>query len=269
MNILKRSLAPVTDKAWQEIELQSDRVMKEYLTARQISDIDGPNGLELGAVSTGRLVIPPDQPREGINYGIREIIPLIEVRKPFKLDLRELDNASRNARDIDLTNLEEAAKQIASFEDECFYHGFEGTHVPGMIGAMEGKPVKVSLHPGDFIKTIVEQIAVLKQRAVEGPYAMVVPDSVWSALIGPSTGYPLHRQLKEIINGPIIMHHFNKEIFLVSKRGGDFELILGQDISLGFEGYDTEKVALYFTESFACRILNPEACRVMQPDRDK
>jgi len=265
MNILKKSLAPITDRAWQEIDLQSEKVVREYLTARQIADIDGPNGIELGAVSTGRLIIPPNQSREGINYGIREVIPLVEVRKPFNLDLWELDNASRGAADLDLKNLEEAAKQVASFEDDCLYHGFDATHTPGMAKSMEEKPVKISLNASDFIRTIVDQIAALKQRAVEGPYALVIPDTVWSKLVSLSSGYPLHRQLKEIIEGPVIMHHSNKEIFLVSKRGGDFELVLGQNISLGYEVHDTEKIKLYFTESFTYRILSPEAFRVLQP----
>lgn len=265
MNILKKSLAPVTDKAWKEIELQSERVLREYLTARQISDIDGPNGIEMGAVSTGRLIIPPDQSGEGINYGIREVIPLVEVRKPFTLDLWELDNASRNAADIDLENLEKAARQIASFEDDFLYHGFEGTHAPGMVGATKEKPVKISVNEDEFIRAVVEQVAELKQDAVEGPYALVMPDKIWSELVSIHSGYPLSRQLKAIIDGPIIMHHSNKEIFLASKRGGDFELVLGQDISLGYEGYDTEKIKLYFTESFTYRILSPEAYRVIQP----
>lgn len=265
MNILKKSLAPIPDNAWKIIELQSERVLREYLTARQISDIDGPNGIELGSVSTGRLIIPPDQSGEGISYGIREVIPLVEVRKPFTLDLWELDNASRNAADIDLENLEKAGRQVASFEDDFLYHGFEGTHSPGMVKGTKGKPVKISLNVNEFIRTVVEQVASLKQDAVEGPYALVMPDNTWSKLVSQHSGYPLSRQLKEIIEGPILMHHSNKEVFLASKRGGDFELVLGQDISLGYEGYDTKNVKLYFTESFTFRILAPEAYRVIQP----
>lgn len=265
MNILRKTLAPVTDKAWEEIELQSERVLREYLTARQISDIDGPGGIELGAVSTGRLVIPPDQPKEGVNYGIREVIPLVEVRKPFTLDLWELDNASRHAADIDLKNLEKAARQVASFEDDFLYHGFEGTHTPGMVRATKEKPVKISINVDEFIRTVVEQVGALKQDAVEGPYALVMPDRIWSKLVSLHSGYPLSRQLKAIIEGPVIMHHSNREIFLASTRGGDFELVLGQDISLGYEGHDTKKVKLYFTESFTYRILSPEAYRVIQP----
>ncbi len=51
--------------------------------------------------------------------------------------------------------------------------------------------------------------------------------------------------------------------YLVSARGGDFRLILGQDMSIGFDSADTEKVKLYFTESFTFRVLEPNAVVIL------
>jgi len=265
MNILKRSLAPITDKAWEEIELQSERVIKEFTTGRRFADINGPLGLEYGAASTGRLIIPPDQPADGIRYGIREVVPLVEVRKNFSLDLWELDNASRNAKDIDLEELAKAAQQVASFEDNCLYHGFGETNAPGLLKGASRKPAKFPPNAEAFMKTLLEMIASLKQEAVEGPYALVIPDPVWRQMAGESSAYPLAARLRETTGGPVIMHHSNEEVFVVSQRGGDIELVLGQDISLGYEVHDREKVDLYFTASFTWRILAPEAFRVMIP----
>ncbi len=61
MNIFKKSIAPITDKAWNEITSHTKQLLGSYLTARNFVDIDGPNGLELGGVSTGRLIIPENQ----------------------------------------------------------------------------------------------------------------------------------------------------------------------------------------------------------------
>lgn len=265
MNILKRSLAPITDRAWEEIELQSERVIREYTTGRRFADINGPLGLEYGAASTGRLILPSDQPSGGLQYGIREVIPLVEVRRDFSLDLRELDNASRNAKDIDLKNLEEAARQVSSFEDQCLYQGFEETSSPGLLKGAAGNPAKFQTNAEAFMKTLLEMIASLQQEAVEGPYALVIPDTAWRRLAGEPSAYPLPARLREITGGAVITHHTNKEVFVVSQRGGDIELVLGQDISLGYDMHDREKVDLYFTASFAWRILSPEAFRVMIP----
>jgi uncharacterized linocin/CFP29 family protein len=265
MNILKKALAPLTDKAWDEITEQAGRITKEYLTGRKIVDIDGPNGLAYGAISTGRLTIPPNQSKTGVNYGIREVIPLLEVRKPFTLDLWELDNASRNAEDINLDNLEDAAKEIAAFEDRVFYYGFEAINAPGLFNAMEGKVESVDLKAEQFTRTIAEQVVKLRQRAVEGPYSLVLPAAVWTKLTSQPSIYPVIRQLKDIIGGDVIIHHENKDVFLVSERGGDFELSIGQDISIGYDGHDSDKVKLYFTESFMFRTIGPEAFTVLKP----
>jgi len=264
MNILKKGLAPITEQAWNEIELQSERVIKAFLTGRSFADVNGPRGIELGAISTGRLQIPPNQSKTGVNIGIREVMPLIEIRKPFTLELWELDNSSRNAKDIDLSALEKAAKQMAAFEDQCFYYGVKHTHSPGLFNARDIKPTKVSLNIPDFMRALAEQLASFKQEAIDGPFSMILPDQVWIELVGMSTAYPFHKLLKDVIKGNIITHHQNKDIFLVSERGGDFELHLGQDIALGYEGHDNEKVKLFYTESFTYQINGPEAVRVMQ-----
>ncbi len=265
MNILKKTLAPVTEKAWEEIELQSERIIKEFLTGRKIADVNGPHGIGLGAISTGRLLIPSNQSKEGINFGIREVIPIVEVRKPFSLDLWEIDNASRNAEDLDLSALEKAARQIASFEDEALYYGFDNNIAKGLMNAKDVKPVEVKVNTTDFLQVLSEQVNSLQMSGVEGPYTLVLPDKVWARLVADSTAYPLPLLLKGVTGGNLIIHHHNKDIFLVSERGGDFELHLGQDISLGYEGYDTKKVKLFFTESFAYQIHGPEAVRIMNP----
>ena len=72
MNILKKSIAPLTEAAWKEIADETDRFMNIYLTGRKFVDINGPNGLEMGGLSTGRLVMPGKNKKEGVNYGIRE-----------------------------------------------------------------------------------------------------------------------------------------------------------------------------------------------------
>jgi uncharacterized linocin/CFP29 family protein len=44
-----------------------------------------------------------------------------------------------------------------------------------------------------------------------------------------------------------------------SQRGGDAELTLGRDMSIGYHSHDERTVRLYFTESFTFRVVGPEA----------
>ena len=45
----------------------------------------------------------------------------------------------------------------------------------------------------------------------------------------------------------------------MSLRGGDFELHVGQDFSIGYLDHDAERVRLYLEESFTFWLLSPQA----------
>jgi uncharacterized linocin/CFP29 family protein len=46
---------------------------------------------------------------------------------------------------------------------------------------------------------------------------------------------------------------------VLSGRGGDYELRLGQDLSIGYLSHDAENVQLYFTETFTFALYTAEA----------
>lgn len=266
MNILKKSIAPITDNAWEEITDQTKEILRNYLTARNFVDIDGPNGLKQGGVSTGRLIVPGDQSNEGINYGIREYLPMVEVRKPFELDLWELDNIERGAKDVDLTPLEDAVKEVANFEEKAIYQGFEPANITGLEQAAENDVVPIPSGTNAFLKEIGNQIIRLNREAVEGPYTLIISETEWLEMVKLSEGYPIQKQLKEILGGKVIINPSNEKTFLVSERGEDYELVLGQDITLGYDSHTTKTVKLYLSSSFTFRVLSPEAVVVFNKE---
>ena len=62
-----------------------------------------------------------------------------------------------------------------------------------------------------------------------------------------------------MLSGKIIICPNIEGILLVSERGGDFKLTLGQDLSPGYESHDQKEVEMYFTESFTFQIIDPPA----------
>ena len=46
---------------------------------------------------------------------------------------------------------------------------------------------------------------------------------------------------------------------VISQRGDDFELVVGQDLSIGYLDHDAERVRLYLEESLTFRAASPEA----------
>jgi len=264
MNILKKTIAPITDKGWKEIVDQAARIFRVYLSAREFVDIDGPNGLEQGGISTGRLITPDNNLSSGINYGIREVIPLIEIRRPFELDLAELENLNRGAKRIDLSALEEAAKEVALFEEKAVYYGFSEGRITGLLSAYGKTKDAIPEDPDKFLRVLADQVISLKKDGVDGPYTLILNGNKWQDLVNLSKGYPVMKQIEEIIKGQVLVTYSTEnDIFLVSERGGDFELTLGQDICIGYDEHNSEKVMLYFSESFTFRVISPEAIIIM------
>lgn len=257
MTNLRRELAPITDAAWEEIDDQARSFFRPLLTARKFLDVDGPHGFEYAAVSRGRLMVPPGQKPETVAYGVHQVQPLVEVRAPFSLDIWELDNIVRGAKDIDFAPMENAARVLAKFEEDAIYRGFEHSSIHGLEEKTAHDAIPYNGEINAFMSSVTDGINTLRDAMVEGPYTLVVTPAVWSELSSCVEGRPLKHHLEYLIEGPIITGPYVEKSFLVSTRGGDLELTIGQDISIGYHSHDTETVNLYFTESLTFSIHDP------------
>ncbi len=74
----------------------------------------------------------------------------------------------------------------------------------------------------------------------------------------------MRKQLESMLGGNIIMAPYVKDAYLVSERGGDFRLVVGQDLSIGYESHNNKTVQLYFTESFTFQVIDPAAVLVLK-----
>jgi uncharacterized linocin/CFP29 family protein len=264
MDILKRELAPIPAEAWTEIDEQAIRSLKSILSARKVIDVTGPMGTDFPGVPEGRLEFPKKQPKDGVSYGVHKVHHLVETRIPFELDVKELDNVVRGAKDVDLANLEEAARKIALFEEQVIYHGLPEANIRGLALCAEGECMTMGAKPEHLLEAIAEGITVFTGRSVEGPYAFVVGPKLWSMMSAHLQGYPVKMQAENILGGQVVLSpyltgKYESEAFMLSQRGGDLEIILGQDMAIGYESHVTDKVKLFYTESFTFRILEPAA----------
>ena len=268
MNFLKKTLAPITSAAWDEIHEEATDIFKSVLSARKFVDVSGPHGLDFGAIPTGRIDVKSKK-KAAVQYGMNQVLPLVETRVGFTLDIWELDNAARGAEDIDLDNLEKAARNMAAFEERAIYYGLEQAGIDGLKKQSDHDPVEFPDSTEELLNALSTQIAVFKRHGIEGPYSLVVSEADWERLSGQIDGYPLRKQLKLLLKGSIILSPFVDDAFLVSERGGDFRLTLGQDISIGYNFHDKDTVELYFTESFTFQCFEPGAVLVFnKPDSD-
>ncbi|MDD4159879.1 MAG: family 1 encapsulin nanocompartment shell protein [Synergistaceae bacterium] len=261
MDILKRSLAPIFPAAWNEIDEQAQTVLKNILTGRKIVDVKGPLGWNCDAVSEGTLSLVEESPVEGVNYGIRESLPLVEIRVPFTVSMWDLDDISRNSKTVDLTSVIEAARQAALFEDTAVFQGLEEAGILGLELEADNEPVEIKLDDESIISALVEAMLTLGSRSMEGPYALVCTLPLWTKIRTSAKGYPLLKRVKDVLgdDGRIVLSPQYETSMLVSMKEGSSELIIGQDFSIGYQSHTNTEVNFFITETFTFRVLAPES----------
>ena len=258
MSILKRNFAPITSGAWQEIDEAVRRVLNSRLCARRVVDVEGPTGMETAAVNLGRLELPRQNKQGAVRYGIRQVQPLVEGRINFDLDLWNLDDIERGAKAIDVAPAEEAALAMAGFEDDAVFNGFKPGGITGLTQLKAHEPVSLKLQAASLLEGLAHAVIAMNDAAVDGPFDLVVGPAVFKALASEQApGYPLRKQVASLIGGRVLYSSVVDGAVLISTRGGDFELTLGQDLAVGFDSRSDRKATLFITESFTFRVLDP------------
>ncbi len=260
MDLLKRELAPFTSAAWKYIDDEARRVLTLNLAGRKLVDFDGPHGWTYAAKNTGRLDLFESEAVPAVNVGVRRVQPLIELRTPIKLAIHDLDDVERGAEDPNLAAVVEAAERIAMAEDGAIFNGYPAAKIPGIVPSSPHRKVKVG--PAlEYPARIVEAMEVLRQAGVNGPYAVALGIKAYDELFGAcEEGYPIAKRIERtILDGPIVRAPAVDGAVVLSVRGGDYEMSVGQDISIGFADRDRHHVELFLTESFTFRVLEPAA----------
>lgn len=265
MNNLYRELAPVSEAAWAEIEEEARRTLKQHLAARRVVDVEGPKGFDLSSVSTGHTEeIPP--PAEGIRAMRREVKALVELRVPFDLTRQAVDDVERGATDSDWSPVKDAARKIAFAEDSSVFEGYVAAGIEGIRQGNSNPVLTLTSSVRGYPDIVAQAVSLLRLAGVNGPYALVLGSEPYTAVNGGSDeGYPVLQHIQRLIDGDIIWAPAIKGGYVLSTRGGDFELDLGQDLSIGYLSHSETSVRLYLQESFTFRLLTTEAAVALLP----
>jgi uncharacterized linocin/CFP29 family protein len=265
MNNLHRELAPISDAAWTQIEEEASRTFKRYIAGRRVVDVQGPAGTTLSAVGTGHLRTIA-APRDGIVARQREVKALVELRFPFELNRQAIDDVERGANDSDWQPVKDAARQIAFAEDGSIFDGYAGA---GIGGIRQGTSNPIKTLPTDvreYPDAIAQGLSQLRLVGVNGPYAVLLGADAYTALSETSDhGYPVLEHVKRLVKDKIIWAPAIAGAFVLTTRGGDFDLHIGQDVSIGYLSHTDAAVRLYLQETFTFLYLTTEAAVALSP----
>src|SRR5579863_1895871 len=265
MNHLHRELAPISDSAWAQIEEETSRTLKRYLAGRRVVDVKGPAGLALSAVGTGhRRTITA--PAKGIVTRQREVKALIELRVPFELDRQAIDDCERGANDSDWQPAKNAARQIAFAEDAAIFEGYAAAAAGGIRQGSSNPIMTLPADVREYPEAIAQALSQLRLAGVNGPYAVMLGADAYTALAETSDyGYPVLEHVKRLVDDKIIWAPAIAGAFVLTTRGGDFDLHIGQDVSIGYLSHTDTNVRLYLQETFTFLYLTAEAAVALAP----
>ena len=187
---------------------------------------------------------------------------------PFELSRQTIDDVERGSDDSDWQPAKDAAKKLAFAEDRAIFDGYREASIQGIregtSNAIETLPADVR----DYPDAVAHALSQLRLVGVNGPYSVLLGADEYTALAETRDhGYPVLEHVKRIVDGNLIWAPAIEGAFVLTTRGGDFELNIGQDISIGYVSHTDSVVRLYLQETFVFRVLTSEASVALSPSQ--
>ena len=167
MNNLYRDLAPITESAWAEIELEATRTFKRHIAGRRVVDVSGPNGPTTASVSTGHL-LDVSPPGDGVIAHLRDAKPLVRLRVPFTVARRDIDDVERGSQDSDWDPVKDAAKKLAFVEDRAIFEGYAAASIEGIRSSSSNPALALPDDAREIPDVIAQALSELRLAGVVG-----------------------------------------------------------------------------------------------------
>ena len=118
----------------------------------------------------------------------------------------------------------------------------------------------------DYPDAIAQALTQLRLVGVNGPYSVLLgADAYTGAERGQRQRLSGAEHIKRLVDGEIIWAPAIDGAFVLTTRGGDFDLHIGQDISIGYLSHADTVVRLYLQETFTFLLLTSEAAVALNP----
>jgi len=201
-------------------------------------------------------------PGEGIKARQRRVLPIVEFRTEFEVSRAELEDASEGAPDIDLGDLDGASRRMALCENVAVFHGYPAGGIVGISQAVSHPAIALQGGIEGLPTAVASAVSVLLDAGISGHYALVLSPERFTLVNAAISegGVTMVRHLQQILGGGHVVRAPGiTDALVLSQRGGDFFLDVGEDLSIGYLSHTAESVRLFLEESFTFRVMEPDA----------
>lgn len=265
MNPRHRHLAPMTGAVWAMIDEEAARTLSGLLAGRHLASFDGPLGWETAGVATGRTQALSN-PVPSVSAAARTIRPLVELRCELILDRAEVGVVERGGHDPDLAPVTTAARHMALAEDTLVFGGDDSVGIAGIASASPHEPLLLDDDATTFARTVYRAVAKLRDAGVGGPYGVALGPRCHAEVMETTEhgSYPVLEHLRLLTGGPVVFAPSVSGAVVLSVRGDDFELHVGEDLGIGYARHDDTTITLALDESVTLSNHTPEAAIVLR-----
>ena len=257
---LGREDAPISAETWTLLDTTMIEAAKSQLSGRRLLSIDGPFGFGLKVIPLSDFETP-----DGITTSA--FIPVNLVTTSFFLNKRDLAASERDRLVLDAGPVAGAAIICAAKEDDIIFNGI--MDAPGLL-KVEGSG-SLTLTKWDKVGAAADQIisAVTKldDAGFHGPYSMALAPAQYNLLLRryPQGDGTELDHCRTILAGDVIKAPVLKKGGVVLASGRQYcSLVIGQDMSIGYNGPYEDSLEFSISESLALLIRAPESICVLK-----
>lgn len=222
-------------------------------------DFHGPTGAT--CLPTGRV----EQVSDGdVSVARLATVEMFEFNTRFTMDRTEIEALERGAVDVDFDALREAARGIASAEDNLVFQGIDGTATQGIASATPHEALSITPDYTEYPNVVAQAVAMLRDAGIGGPYGLALGPRCYRGVMETTDrgGFVIDH-LRTITGGPLVWAPTVNGALVISMQGGDHHLEASSDVALGYRNHDADTVELFLTETIGFRLDGDDAAVVL------
>ncbi len=238
---LDRESAPFEQEIWDRIDAIARSAADEVRAGRRLLEVVGPIGF--GARAGVAEDLPLGEEPAGAHVHVPTVHPLPVIHRTVALGARAIEAKAECGEPLVLSEVSEAARQIARAEDRILFEGLPRAGVRGLLGH-EGA---VELPAGDWsdparaADDLLGALARLDAAGRHGPYAVAVSPGRFYQLLRPHPGTALtpYQQLQPAFAGGIVKAPvLENGAIVVMRTASGPRVIVGGELAAAYDGRD-------------------------------
>jgi uncharacterized linocin/CFP29 family protein len=236
-----RDAAPFGQEVWDQIDATARTAADEVRSARRLVDVVGPLGFAARAGVAEDEPVVGDEAEAQAHVHVPRVRALPVLHRTFALGARSVAARELLREPLVLSEVAEAARQIARAEDKLLFTGNTAAGVRGLVaheGAIELTARDWS-DPAAAADDLLGALARLDAAGRHGPYAVAVSAARFYQLLRPYPGSSLtpHAQLLPAFAGGIVKAPALQDgaVIVVRSASGP-RAVIGQELAAAYDG---------------------------------